>query len=226
MRELISGEDFYNTIVDMGEDIVFLTDPPIHQYASIAPHRTTNTTDGAYWYKGVMTFEDVDQQNRLIGEYFTRQTNPTPKHILTAVMPENTTSKIAEVYAVECNDVIDIISHYEKSGVEDEFGTYPMVPVYIAQDVDVYITVVQKPLIQQVAGAFIETLTNMTIPAKYAVSPDNIILKEGIVFDDDLKENVLKKVPFRIQSVDPSMMDIIDGQIVGILRCELREDIR
>lgn len=225
MREMISGEDFYNTIVDMGEDVTFLTDPEIKQYASIAPHRTTNTTDGAYWYKGVMTFEDVNQQNKLLGEYFKRQTNSFPKHILTAVMSENTTPKIAEVYAVECNDVVDIISHYEK-GERNEFGVEELIPVYLAQGVDVYISVVQKPLIEQVAGAFVETLTNMIIPARFAVSPDNIILKEGIVFDDDLKQNVLKKVPYRIQSVDPSMMDIIDGKYVGILRCSLREDIR
>ncbi len=225
MRERISGEDFYDVIVDLGEDITFLTDPEIKQYASIKPHRTTNTTEGAYWYKGVMTFEDVYQQNRLIGEYFKRQTNSEPKHILTAVMSENTTPKIATVYAVECNDVVDIISHYEK-GDRNEFGVEEQIPVYLAKNVDVYISVVQKPLIEQTTGAFVETLTNMIIPAKYAVSPDNVILKEGIVFDDDLKKNVLKKVPFRIQSVDPSMMDIIAGQYVGILRCSLREDIR
>ena len=63
LGQLVDGIDFYATIVDMGEEITFLTDPPIKPYASIAPHRTTNTTDGAYWYRGAMTFDGVEQQN-------------------------------------------------------------------------------------------------------------------------------------------------------------------
>lgn len=211
-REVISGEDFYATVVDMGEEVEFLTEPPIYGYASIAPHRTTNTTDGAYWYRGVMTFENTEQQNELIGEYFKRQTNKTPVHILTSVMPENTTDKIAEVYAVECNDKVDIISHYEKSE-PDKYGATQQIPIYLAQNVDCYITVTQKPLSEQKAGAFIETVTNLLIPAKFMLAIENVVVKKGFVFDDETKTNIYTDIKYQVESVDTSMMDAIEKEI-------------
>lgn len=227
MNQFIDGNDFYVTIVEMGEKITFLTEPPIEQYASIAPHRTTNTTDGAYWYTGAMTFDSVDQQNTLIGEYFTRQTNPKPNNILTAVMPENTTYKMATVYSVECNEVVDIISHYEETGEYDKYGK-PIVaePVYIGKDIPVYMTMTLNQLENEVSGSFITTTMNLTIPAKYKVSNNSIVLKNNFVFDSDTKETVFKKVKYKIESIDTSMMDEVDGKIVGVLRCLLTEDKR
>ena len=179
LGQLVDGMDFYSTIVDMGEEITFLTDPPIKQYASITMHRTTNTTDGAYWYYGAMTFDSVEQQNTLVGEYFTRQTNSGPKNILTSVMPENTTPRVGTVYTVECNETVDIISHYEG-----------------------------------------------TLPAKTTISEQNIVLKNSFIFDEKQKKNVYQQVKYRVESIDTSMMDVVDGKIVGVLKCLLTEDKR
>lgn len=226
MNQWIDGEDFYATIVDMGEKITFLTDPQIIQYASITPHRTTNTTDGAYWYTGAMTFNDVDQQNNLLGEYFIRQTNPKPKNILTAVMPENTTAKMATVYSVECNETVDIISHYEDSGEFDKYGDPIIKEVYLAKNVSVYMTMVLKPLESETSGAFIATMTNLLIPAKYKLSSNNIILKKSFVFNEETKQNELSPIKYKVESIDTSMMDETENGIVGILRCLLTEDKR
>lgn len=234
----IDGSDFRDAIIELGEIVTFQTEPKITQYASIAPHRTTNTTDGSYWYHGVMTFEDVDQQNELIGEYFKRQTNAVPVYILTSTMSENTTPNMAEVYAVECNDKIDIISHYETSSIPNEFGEYSKEPVYIAKNVACYITVTQKPLSDQIAGTFVSTTTNLTLPAKYMLTQDNIVVKKGFVYDDTLKKNIYTDIKYQIESVDSSMMDAlsktidVDGvettetKFVGILRCTMTEDKR
>lgn len=222
----ISGRDFHETVVDMGEEILFLTDPEIKQFASIAPHRNTNTTDGAYWYRGAMTFDSVDQQNKLTGEYFTRQTNPIPKNILTAVMPENTTPLVATVYSVECNETIDIISHYEKTGEFNEFGEEIEEPVYTAKDVDCYMTMVLERVDNETPGYFAQTITNLTIPAKYMISNESIILKNSFVFDKFEKKSVYKKIKYRVESIDTSMMDIVDGNFVGVLKCMLTEDRR
>lgn len=220
--QLIDGDDFYATIVELGEEITFLTDPVIKQYASIAMHRTTNTTDGSYWYYGAMTFDGVDQQNSLIGEYFTRQTNAGPKNILTAVMPENTTPRLATVYSVECNEVVDIIAYYDKG--KDEYGDPVDIPVYLAKDVDCYMTMTLKQVENATAGYFIQTVTNLTIPAKYTLSTESVIMKNDFVFDDAQKKNVYTKIPYRVESIDTSMMDIVDGKPVGILKCLLTED--
>lgn len=222
LGQLIDGEDFYATIVELGEEITFLTDPEIKQFASIAMHRTTNTTDGAYWYYGAMTFDGVEQQNKLIGEYFTRQTNAGPKNILTAVMPENSTPKMATVYSVECNEVVDIISHYDKS--KDEYGDPIDIPVYLAKDVDCYMTMTLERVDNASAGYFVQTITNLILPAKYTLSTESVVMKNSFVFNDKEKKNVYTKIPYRVESIDTSMMDVVDGQIVGILKCLLTED--
>lgn len=222
LGQLIDGEDFYATIVELGEEITFLTDPEIKQFASIAMHKTTNTTDGAYWYYGAMTFDGVEQQNRLIGEYFTRQTNAGPKNILTAVMPENSTPKMATVYSVECNEVVDIISHYDKS--KDEYGDPVDIPVYLAKDVDCYMTMTLERVDNASAGYFVQTITNLVLPAKYTLSTESVVMKNSFVFNDKGKKNVYTKIPYRVESIDTSMMDVVDGQIVGILKCLLTED--
>lgn len=222
LGQLIDGEDFYATIVELGEEITFLTDPEIKQFASIAMHRTTNTTDGAYWYYGAMTFDGVEQQNKLIGEYFTRQTNAGPKNILTAVMPENSTPKMATVYSVECNEVVDIISHYDKS--KDEYGDPIDIPVYLAKNVDCYMTMTLERVDNASAGYFVQTITNLILPAKYTLSTESVVMKSSFVFNDKEKKNVYTKIPYRVESIDTSMMDVVDGQIVGILKCLLTED--
>lgn len=226
LRQLVDGMDFYSTIVDMGEEITFLTEPPIKQFASIAMHRTTNTTDGAYWYYGAMTFDSVDQQNTLVGEYFTRQTNPGPKNLLTSVMPENTTDRIATVYSVECNETIDIISHYAGTGEYNEHGEEIVVPVYLAQNVDCYMTMTLERVDNETPGYFVQTVTNLTLPAKITLSTNNVVLKNNFVFDEVQKKNVYKPIKYKVESIDTSLMDVVDGKIVGVLKCMLTEDKR
>lgn len=225
LSQLVDGMDFYSTIVYMGEEVTFLTDPEIKQYASIAMHRTTNTTDGSYWYYGAMTFDSVDQQNKLIGEYFTRQTNKGPKNILTAVMPENTTPRMATVYSVECNETVDIVSHYELSE-PDKYGKQEEVPVYLAKNVDCYMTMTLERVDNGITGSFVQTITNLILPAKFTLSTDNVIMKNSFVFDDEQKKNVYTPIKYRVESIDTSMMDVVDGNPVGILKCLLTEDRR
>mgnify|MGYP001625077599 CR=1 FL=1 len=226
LGQLVDGMDFYSTIVDMGEEITFLTDPPIKQYASITMHRTTNTTDGAYWYYGAMTFDSVEQQNTLVGEYFTRQTNSGPKNILTSVMPENTTPRVGTVYTVECNETVDIISHYEGTGEYNDFGEEIMEPVYLAKGIDCYMTMTLERLNNETAGSFIQTISTITLPAKTTISEQNIVLKNSFIFDEKQKKNVYQQVKYRVESIDTSMMDVVDGKIVGVLKCLLTEDKR
>lgn len=225
LRQLVDGNDFYSTIVDMGEEITFLTEPEIKQYASIKPQRNTNTTDGAYWYRGAMTFDGVYQQNSLIGEYFTRQTNAGPKNILASVMPENSTPKVATVYTVECNENVDIISHYEGTGEYDKYGREIMEPVYLAKGVDCYMTDTLERVDSETPGYIVKTITNLTLPAKFTLSSKNIVLKNSFVFDSKENKNVYKQVKYKVESIGTSMMDVVDGKIVGILKCLLTEDI-
>lgn len=227
MIEGVSGEDFYTLLAEMGERVVFLSeseeDEPIYQFASITPHRTTNTTDGAYWYTGNITFDNLEQQTDLLGRYFVRQTNPNPHYILTAVMPENLTPKLGIIYCVECNEIVDIISHYNETGEFNEFGEAIKEPIFIAKDVKAYSTKTVKQTKTTDEGALVETVTNLLLPAKYKISNKTTFLIGEIVFNSSTKMNEYKKIEYEIESIDTSMAYITEEKINGIIRCMLKE---
>ncbi len=224
--EDIRGEDFYNVIKELGEQVTF-TETGNVQYASLKPNmlnKAIGTTDGAYWFTGVMTFDNMAQQEMSAGSYFKRSTQPNVTCMLFSIFPENSTPHVAITHVVECNEKVDIISHYEPTGEYNEYGEAIGQPVYAARDVDVYITAFNKDARDTAPGAMEETITYMTIPAKYMLSNQNIILKEGFVFDEKTKTNKLAKIPHRIESINYSMMDKTpDGKYVGLLICMLKE---
>ncbi len=223
--EDIRGEDFYNVIKDLGEKIIF-TDTGNVQYASLKPNmlnKAIGTTDGAYWFTGVMTFDNMEQQERSVGAYFKRSTQPNSTCMLFSVFPENTTQHVAITHVVECNEKVDI-AYYEFSDEFNEYGSPVSNKVYVHKDVDVYITSFNKDARDTAPGAMEETITYMTIPAKYAVSTKNVIMKNRLVFNETTKETELKKIPYRIESIDMSMMDVAEkGEYVGLIKCMLKE---
>lgn len=222
----IYGEDFYETLVELGESVEFQTEPKVSQYASIIASEIKNTADGVYQYNGAMTFDDRVQQKTLAGKYFIRSSNPEIKNILCAVVPDNTTPKVASVRSVECNCTVDIISHYEKSLFPDKFGIYAETPVYIAQDVDVFWSVTLSKIEEQQQGGVVQTVSNMIIPASFKLSEQNIIIKKEFEFDEDAKENRYSEVKYKINSIDTSMMNVVGDNFYGILKCMLTLDDR
>ncbi len=221
----VGGEDFYNTIRELGEKVTFVGSG-LEQYASLAPNmlnKAIGTTDGAYWFTGVMTFDNMNQQEELAGAYFKRETQPNSTLMIYSIFPENSSQKLAITHCVECNEKVDIISHNEPTGELNNYGKPIMGPVYAYRDVYAYVKSYTKDAKDSVAGSMEETITYLALPAKYTLSPKNIIMKDAFVFDEKTKKNVLKKIPYRIESIDTSMMDSYDGKPNGILTCMIKE---
>jgi formylmethanofuran dehydrogenase subunit A len=83
-------------------------------------------------------------------------------------------------------------------------------------------------LSDQTSGAFIATITNLLIPAKYMLTQNNTVVKKGFVFNDKAKKTEYTDVEYTIESVDASMMDVLvdddeNEKYVGILRCTMTE---
>lgn len=225
----ISGNDFYETIKELGEEVMF-TETGVVQYASLKPNmlnKAIGTTDGAYWFTGVMTFDNMDQQENFAGAYFKRQTQPNAVCMLYSIFPENSTPKIAITHCVECNEKVDVISHYEDTGEMNEQGEAIMRPVYAYKDVDVYYTTYTKEARDTLAGAMQETIIYIMLPAKYPLSSKNRIMKDTFVYDEVTHTNKLEKKPYQVESTDTSLMDIMNegGQqkLVGVVEYLLKE---
>lgn len=238
MKRDIHGEDFRNLIEECGEQIRFLPkavtdtvpegveDGSLVQYASIVPNRANKavaTTEGAYLFTGNITFDNIEQQERFIGRYFIRETQPNVTNMLTSVFPENSSDRLGTVQTIECNEKVDIISCFEDTGEQNEFGDPVQRPVYLHQDVLCFVTaMVKSPGIEEV-GALDKTMTYLTLPAEYTVSTTNIIMKPSFAFNEKTLRNEYIKTPYKIDSIDTSMMDFINGEIVGTVKCLISE---
>ena len=222
----VGGNDFYEVIKEYGEKVRFV-DTGKEQYASIKPNmlnKAIGTTDGAYWLTGVMTFDDMADQEQAAGAYFKRSTQPNVTCMIYAIFPENATQKLAITHVVECNEKVDIVSHYVDTGEEDEYYNPIKRPVYAERDVDVFISMYTQAAKDAVVGSVDTTTMYMMIPAKYTISSENRIMKDTFVYDPETHKNVLKRLPYQVESVDTSMMDIsANGTPIGILKCLLKE---
>ncbi len=221
----IDGQEFYNMIADLGENVIFLLDSEeIQQHASIRNSNQSFSSDGMFLFFGVMTFDNLRQQTEYIGEYFIRESKPDNKNLLLSVVNEPICDgKVGNIYCVECNSKIDIISHY--TATKDEFGDDVLEPVYIVKDLDVYITTSTREQLEATVGTFIETTNKLILPAKYKISADNIIVKKGFVFNDKTKENEYTDIKYRVESVDNSMMFVDENNnFKGIIKCLMTED--
>lgn len=221
----VGANDFYETIKELGEEVTFIETGNV-QYASLKPNmlnKAIGTTDGAYWFTGVMTFDDMKQQEMFAGEYFKRKTQPNSTLMLYSIFPENTTSRVAITHCVECNEKIDIVAYYEDSGGKNKYGEPIMKPVYAYKDVEAYITMFTKDARDTKVGSLEETAVYLMIPAKYTISSKNKVLKDTFVYDETTHTNKIERTPYQIESIDTSMMDIIDGKTVGLLKCLMKE---
>ena len=234
----IGAEDFYDIIEELGQKITFenngqkiFAELPegqgIEQYASIVPNRANKaigTAEGAYLFTGNMTFDSREQQDRLRGCYFKFNEMPINKFFLLSTFFENSTEKVAIVNCVECNEKIDIISYYKDTGEVDEFGEHIYEPVYLAKDVDSYITMFNKEARDVPTGAMISTVGYLMLPAWITVSASNTIMKKSFVFNEKTKQNEFKAIPYKIESIDTGLMDEKDGELIGAVKVMLTEE--
>ena len=229
MNANVRIDNFYNLLKRAGEIATFesadIDTLPIKQNVSLTPNKSNKaigTTEGTYLYIGEMTFDSVEQQQELIGKTFSREINPKTRFVLLSVAPSPFTEKFGTIQCMLCNDKIDIVSHYERTGY-NEFNEPIYEPIYIGKDIDVYTSMAVKEAKNITVGEIDRSITFMTIPVKYPVSPKNTILKGAWVFNDDTKQNEYIKIPYKIDSIDTSLMDEVNGEYFGVLKCYLTE---
>lgn len=236
----IGAEDFVTITKELGKKITFenngqstFADVPneqgISQYASITPNRANKaigTAEGEYLYTGMITFDSYEQQTKLRGCYFTFDNVPTNKYFLVSTFFEGFTPNVAMVSCAACNEKISIVSHYKENEEKDEFGR-PIgepTPIYIAQDIPVYMTMFNKEAKDTAGGGLPETVGYISMPARYTISTNNIIEKNGFTFNKATNQNEYKKLKYKVESIDTSLTDVYNGELFGSVKFLLKEE--
>ena len=225
------GNDFYNLMLDadMAEEVV-ITSPSGTQY-SLKMSATPNTkssymqAEREYMFYGVMTFPDAATALALRGSYFTRSRFVGRKYMLCSVIPEPTSQLIATVFFDEVASSIDIARLVET--VNATTGNTEITATVVKADVSAYVAETLQRQQQTTDGNTDKTICTVRFPARYTLSNSNVILRYGFEMNPATGVNALKKIRYRVDSIDTSMMNIGTGGVVtGTIGCQLSVDLR
>lgn len=228
MDKTFIGNNFYNLMLDLGEDYI-LTMPNGQEYkGKISLKTKTSSTymleEREYLMIGAATFPDIESQTKFRGCYFTRQINPNRTYILTSTIPEPTNENVGYVYAVECNEVVTLANLEKKL---DEKGNRITVPVPFEEDVKVYFDTTLQKERRTSDGNFENTLYYMQMPAHYGLSVDQVVLRKSFKWNDEAKKNELVNTRYRVSSITLSMATTDEeGNIYGICDVQMTIDTR
>lgn len=227
MNAAFIGNNFYNQMMDMGEDytIIGLDGEEFTGKISLVSQRYSRLLEEReYLLQGVATFPDMESQEKYRGCYFTRNIDAPNTYIMVSVIPEPTEPRIGYIYCVECNDTVTL-ANLEKQ--RNEKGDTITVPVPFAENINVYIDTTLQKQRKSSDGNFENTIYYMQVPAHYGLSEDQVVLRKTFVWDSEEKKNVLKDKRYRVESVTLSMTRVgEDGNIYGIMDVQMSVDTR
>lgn len=193
MDRAFIGNNFYNMVLDMGEDYTLTKIDDTEYTGKISIVAKTASTymlaEREYLMNGVATFPDVDSQTTFRGCYFHRQINPKRTYILVSTVPKDTTEYIAEIYAIECNATVSLAYALEK---EDEKGDIISYPEVYKEDVQVYWDSTLQKQRRSSDGNFDQTLYFMQIPARFGIAQDEIVIRKMFQYNEERYQILLR----------------------------------
>lgn len=223
------GNNFYNTLLDIGEDYTLTTHDGEEYKGKISVVAKTASSymmgDREFLMTGVATFPDIESQSKFRGCYFTRQIAPNRKYILVSTIPKDTTEKMAEIYAIGCNATVNLAYLVE---TEDKRHNRIFVPEVYAENVSVYWDISLQKQQRSSDGNFDNTLFFIQIPAHYGLSQDEVVIRKAPIRNSKTHELEIIETRFRVESVDFSLSSINedDETISGIFDVQLSLDNR
>lgn len=228
MDSVAIGNEFYNLLMDLGEDYTLETqDGKIHTGKISLKAKTSSSyilAEREYLLLGTMTFPDIESHTTFRGCYLKRAIDPSKDYILISTISEPTEPRLADVYVIQCNEVVSL-ANLEKQ--KDEKFNDITVPVVFEENVKVYFDSTLQKQRRSSDGNFDQTLYYMQMPAHYGLSQDQVVLRKMFQWDKKKKKNVLKTTRFRVESVELSLMTTDEeGNIYGICDVQISLDTR
>lgn len=219
-KELI-GNGFYEVMNDLGEDYTVTISEESKYTGKIA--LVQNSTN-QYKFTGEATFPDIESQTSFLGKYFFRESDPTKTYLFTSIIPEQTNEMLGQIDAVKCNEIVDLA--YLTETVNEKFDTVT-VAVPFAEKIPAFIDSTLRQIRKNSDGSFENTSFVVQIPAKYGISPDQVVLMKSFKFNEKTNENELVKTRYRVESVDLSnSYETESEELVGIVSIQISLDTR
>lgn len=228
MDRNVIGNNFWLLMQDLGEDYTITKLDGEEWTGKMSLEiKTTSTymlSEREYLYSGTATFPDREAQTSFKGCYFNRQTNPDKTYLLVSTIPEPTEDRLADIYVVQCNAIVDLAYLVE---VNDDKFNRVMVPHRYANDVQVFFDSTLQKQRRSSDGNFEQTLYYMQIPARFGVAPDHTIIRKLSKFNENTQKVELVDTRFRVESVDYSLMTTDEaGNIYGVCDVQMSIDTR
>lgn len=219
-KELI-GNGFYEVMNDLGEDYT-ITKYDGSEYTGKIAIRAN--TVNQYKFSGEATFPDIESQTSFLGCYFSVKSDPGKTYLLISSIPEQTSGLLGEVTAVKCNEFVDLA--YLTETTDENFNTVT-VPKIMFESVPAFVDSTLKQLQKNSDGSFEKTSFTMQIPAKYGISPDQVVLRNSYKFNEKTERNELVKTRYRVESIDMSDSFVTENEeILGIMSVQFSLDTR
>lgn len=215
------GSGFYDVMENLGDDYTITKYDGSEYTGKIA---LVANSSNPYKFSGEATFPDVESQTFFLGCYFKKTSDPAKTYLLTSSVPEHTNELLGEVTAVKCNENVDLA--YLTETTDENFNTVT-VPVIMFENVPAFVDSTLKQLQKNSDGSFEKTSFTMQIPAKYGISPDQVVLRNSYKFNEKTERNELVKTRYRVESIDMSDSFVTENEeILGIMSVQFSLDTR
>lgn len=219
-KELI-GNGFYEVMNDLGEDYTITKYDGSEYTGKIA---LVVNSSNPYKFSGEATFPDIESQTSFLGCYFKRSSDYLKTYLLISSNPEQTNKLLGEVTAVKCNELVDLA--YLTETTDENFNTVT-VPEIMYSNVPAFVDSSLKQLQKNSDGSFDKTSFTMQIPAKYGISPDQVVLRKAYKFNEKTNKNELEQTRYRVESIDMSDSFVTENEeILGIMSVQFSLDTR
>lgn len=222
------GQGFHNLMLDMAEDYVLTTPDGEEHTGKVSLVAKTASTymlgEREFLMNGTMTFPDIESQTLFRGSYFHREINPNRIYLLASTIPKDTTEKVADVYAIECNVKVDLAYLEEKP---NNRGNRTFERVVFAEDIPVYWDSTLQKQQQSSDGNFDMTRCFIQLPARYGLAQDDCVIRKQAQYNRKTQQSEIVPVAWRVQSIDMSLAGVDDNNnTYGICDVQLSLDTR
>ncbi len=230
LDEFDVGRRLRSVVEELGEDVTFKLDNGTELACKMCLNNSISSynisANTVFKFEGEMIFPKAEMIENLRGLYFTRNVIPDKIYILVSTTETPYVDTLANIEVVECNKIISIGSTYED--YNPATGNYDLVVKDIRyENIHVFSDTSPKEPTETIAGNIPQTITNLTIPAKYKITTsDNIWTKEFVAEGEDIKVPVYKDQTYNAIYVEDTYASTLDGiNFQGVFKVDIMKDV-
>ncbi len=236
---MLSGfepEDIAQSVIEtvsvLGENATFQTsggDISCRFARNVYMGNTYTSAEKEYAMVGTLLVPEGVFQDTLRGSYFTLETMPGKTYILVSVSEYPYTDRVAEVYVVECNDVVSYANKTEVSVKNPLTGDYDVSIVYekFNENISVYADLSLNLKSDTVYGSLSNSALEIVVPVDFPITTSNyVVRKEFVPTSKSNPTPIWGEQAYTVESVDVTLLNSMDEyDMYGVLKVRLTKEV-